>query len=259
MNIVIGTIVPLLGTALGAGMIFLFRGEMSQKVKSCSLGFASGVMVAASFWSLLLPSIELTEANDSNLPKWLPTSIGFICGIMFLVLLDYLIPHFNHDEDGENSKPSISKSTKLLLAVALHNIPVGMTVGAVFSGANLDGTNISLPAAFILSCGIAIHNIPEGTILAMPLVATGVKKKNAFLLATLTGVIGPIASLITIVLTSQIMAILPYILSFAAGAMIYVVFEELIPETAESDNGRIGTIFATLGFTLMMILDSIFG
>lgn len=258
MIIMIGLIIPLAGTVLGAAMVFILKGEMDPKVQKALLGFASGVMIAASVWSLLIPAIDMTEEQGGI--AWLPCSVGFLLGIGFLLLLDTVIPHLHVDSGKpEGRKSTFSKSLMLVLAVTLHNIPEGMAVGVVFAGFADNNINITAAGAFALAIGIAIQNFPEGAIISMPLLGTGISKRKAFSYGFLSGVVEPIGAILTLILTSFIMPVLPYILSFAAGAMIYVVIEELIPEAQSGTHSNIGTIGASLGFTLMMILDIALG
>ena len=258
MQIVIGVIIPLLGTTLGSAMVFFLKGEMKPKVQKSLLGFASGVMIAASVWSLLIPAIEMTEEQGGI--NWLPCSIGFMLGVGFLLLLDTLIPHLHiNTDEPEGHKSKLGKSLMLVLAVTLHNIPEGMAVGVVFAGFAAGNASISAAGAFALAIGIAIQNFPEGAIISMPLLGTGISKRKAFSYGVLSGVVEPLGALITIILTSFITPILPYILAFAAGAMIYVVVEELIPEAQSEEHSNIGTIGTAVGFTLMMILDTALG
>ena len=258
MQIVIGVIIPLLGTTLGSAMVFFLKGEMKPKVQKSLLGFASGVMIAASVWSLLIPAIEMTEEQGGI--NWLPCSIGFMLGVGFLLLLDTLIPHLHvNTDEPEGHKSKLGKSLMLVLAVTLHNIPEGMAVGVVFAGFAAGNASISAAGAFALAVGIAIQNFPEGAIISMPLLGTGISKRKAFSYGVLSGVVEPLGALITIILTSFITPILPYILAFAAGAMISVVVEELIPEAQSEEHSNIGTIGTAVGFTLMMILDTALG
>ena len=257
-NIFIGLIIPFLGTLLGSSMVFILKGKMNEKLEKILLGFASGVMIAASIWSLIIPAIDMSE-NYGEL-KWLPAAIGFVLGMLFLLLLDTIIPHLHvkatEPEGVESSlKKKISRKAMLLFAVTLHNIPEGMAVGVMFSGLISGNEYISLAGAFALSIGIAIQNFPEGAIISMPLVGEGVSKKKAFFLGTLSGIVEPIFGFIAILLVSLISSILPYFLSFAAGAMIYVVVEELIPSSQEGKHSNLATIGVMVGFTLMMILD----
>lgn len=258
LKIAIGLIIPLAGTVLGAAMVFFLKGEMNQKVQKALLGFASGVMIAASVWSLLIPAIDMTAEQGGVI--WLPCSVGFLLGIGFLLLLDTVIPHLHVDSGKpEGSKSKLGKSLMLILAVTLHNIPEGMAVGVVFAGFATGNATITLAGAFALSIGIAIQNFPEGAIISMPLLGTGISKRKAFSYGLVSGVVEPIGAVLTILLTSLITPVLPYILSFAAGAMFYVVIEELIPEAQAGTHSNIGTIGAAVGFALMMILDVALG
>ncbi len=257
-NIVIGAGIPLLGTTLGAGMVFFLKGEMKAGLQKALLGFASGVMMAASVWSLLIPAIEMAEAAGGL--SWLPAVVGFLAGIFFLLLLDTLIPHLHLDTDCPEGRPcGLSKSLMLVLAVTLHNIPEGMAVGVVLAGSLSKTHAITTASAFALAVGIAIQNFPEGAIISMPLVGAGLSRKKAFLYGFGSGVVEPVGALLTILLTSLVTPILPYILSFAAGAMIYVVVEELIPEAQAGEHSNIGTVGAAFGFALMMLLDVALG
>lgn len=250
-------ILPFLGTALGAAMVFLLRGAMSDWLKKLLLGFASGVMVAASVWSLLIPSLEMsTEAEGIT---WLPAAVGFVLGILFLLLLDTLIPHLHIGADkpeGMTRNCQWKRTTMLSVAVTLHNIPEGMAVGVILASAMAEGAAIPMSAAWALAIGIAIQNFPEGAILSMPLHSEGVSKGKSFLIGALSGIVEPIASLLTILLIGFISPALPYLLAFAAGAMMYVVVEELIPEAQAEPHSNIPTLGFTVGFVLMMILDS---
>lgn len=257
-NIIIGLLIPLFGTMLGAGMVFFLKDKMDKRMEKLLLGFASGVMIAASVWSLLIPSIDMAE--EQNITAWIPASVGFIFGILFLLILDSVIPHMHLDkEKPEGVKSKLKKTTMLVLAVTLHNIPEGMAVGVVFAGALTGNTGISLTAAFALSIGIAIQNFPEGAIISMPLKSEGISKSKSFIYGALSGIVEPIAAVITILLANAIIPVLPYLLSFAAGAMIYVVVEELIPESQMGEHSNIGTIGVAIGFVIMMILDITFG
>lgn len=257
-DIIIGILIPFVGTTLGAGMVFFLRREMSDLLQKALLGFASGVMIAASIWSLLMPAIDMAE-EAGGIP-WIPASVGFLLGIAFLLVLDSIIPHLHLDkEKPEGVKSSLKKSTMLVLAVTLHNIPEGMAVGVVFAGLLTENVLISAAGAFALSIGIAIQNFPEGAIISMPLKSEGISKTRAFLYGSLSGIVEPVAALITIALTGFIVPILPYLLAFAAGAMIYVVVEELIPESQAGEHSNIGTIGVGIGFVLMMILDVALG
>ena len=258
MKIFIGLLIPFIGTTLGAAMVFLMKNKINNKVEKTLLGFASGVMVAASVWSLLIPSIEMAE--EENLISWLPATIGFILGILFLLVLDNIIPHLHiKSNDPEGPKTKLGKSAMMVLAVTLHNIPEGMAVGVALAGARSGNSTITLAGAIALSIGIAIQNFPEGAIISMPLKEEGNSKSKAFMYGTLSGIVEPIGGLITILLTSLVVPILPYLLAFAAGAMIYVVVEELIPESQVGKHSNLGTIGFSIGFIIMMILDVALG
>ena len=258
MDLVIGLAIPFLGTTLGAAMVFLMKKEMNKKVEKILLGFASGVMIAASVWSLLIPSIEMAE-NQGKV-AWIPAAIGFLLGIVFLLVLDSVVPHMHlESEKPEGMKSKLKKTTMMVFAVTLHNIPEGMAVGVTFAGAIAQNAGITMAGAFALAIGIAIQNFPEGSIISMPLKNEGVSKPKAFLYGTLSGIVEPIGAIITILLTNAVVPILPYLLSFAAGAMIYVVVEELIPESQAGEHSNIGTIGVAIGFTIMMILDVALG
>lgn len=258
MYIAIGLLVPFVGTLLGAAMVFLMKDEMGEKTKKMLLGFASGVMIAASVWSLLIPSIEMGEAQGNV--AWLPAAIGFLLGMGFLLLLDTVIPHLHVDStESEGPKTNLKKTTMLALAVTLHNIPEGMAVGVVLAGAMSANVGVSLAGALTLSVGIAIQNFPEGAIVSMPLKSGGNSAKKAFGIGALSGVVEPLAGIITIALISIMLPILPYLLAFAAGAMIYVVVEELIPELQNGAHSNIATIGVAIGFVLMMVLDVALG
>lgn len=261
LNTFWGLMIPFAGTTLGAGMVFFMKKNMGIKVEKSLLGFASGVMIAASVWSLLIPSIDMAEAQ--GVIAWMPAAVGFMAGIFFLLLLDTIIPHLHLNDDqpeGITSKSAkLKKTTMLVLAVTLHNIPEGMAVGVVFAGVLSENTLISMAGAFSLAIGIAIQNFPEGAIISMPLRSEGFSKGKSFLYGTMSGIVEPIAALVTILLTSVIQPALPYLLSFAAGAMIYVVIEELIPEAQTGEHSNIGTIGAAVGFVVMMILDVALG
>lgn len=253
-----GLSIPFFGTALGAAMVFLMRGSMNARLEKLLLGFASGVMIAASVWSLLIPSIDMA-AEQGSVP-WIPAAAGFILGILFLLLLDSLIPHLHMDSDRpEGVKTRWGRCTMLVLSVTLHNIPEGMAVGVTFAGALMGNAGITITGAFALAIGIAIQNFPEGAIISMPLCSEGISKQKAFCYGVLSGLVEPVGALLTIYLTGFIVPVLPYFLSFAAGAMIYVVVEELIPESQAGEHTNIGTIGVAIGFVLMMILDVALG
>ena len=258
MNLVIGLLVPFLGTSLGAACVFFMKNGLNRLVQKALLGFASGVMVAASVWSLLIPSIDMSEGMGKF--AFLPAAIGFIFGILFLLLMDKIIPHLHMNEDKPEGLPShLKKTTMLVLAVTLHNIPEGMAVGVVFAGFLMGSGNITLTGALALAIGIAIQNFPEGAIISLPLRSEGTGKGKAFLYGALSGIVEPIAAIITIAAASIVIPILPYLLSFAAGAMIYVVIEELLPEASTGSHSNIATIWFSVGFLLMMILDVALG
>lgn len=254
MNVFTGLLIPFLGTTLGSAMVFLMKNKLNSKVEKLLLGFASGVMIAASVWSLLIPSIDM--AKEQNIVSWIPAAVGFMLGIVFLLVLDSVIPHLHLESTKpEGIKTKLKKTTMMVFAVTLHNIPEGMAVGVSFAGALIGNTGITITSAFALAIGIAIQNFPEGAIISMPLKAEGVSKPKAFLYGTLSGIVEPIGAIITILLTNLVVPILPYLLAFAAGAMIYVVTEELIPESQSGEHSNIGTIGVAIGFVIMMILD----
>lgn len=258
MNTFIGLLIPFIGTMLGSAMVFLMRNSLNKKVEKALLGFASGVMVAASVWSLLMPSIEM--AAEQQKIAYIPAAVGFLAGIVFLLILDMIIPHLHVNEDEPEGVPSkLKKTTMMVLAVTLHNIPEGMAVGVAFAASLTAGSSISIASALALSIGIAIQNFPEGAIISMPLKQEGMNSKEAFYMGTLSGIVEPVFGYITILLTSVVVPILPYLLSFAAGAMLYVVVEELIPESQNGKHSNIGTIGFAIGFTVMMILDIALG
>ena len=254
MNIFLGLIIPFIGTTLGAGVVFLMKNKINNKSEKILLGFASGVMVAASVWSLLIPSIDM--AKEQNIIAWLPATIGFILGIIFLLILDNIIPHLHlKSKEPEGIKTKLGKSMMMVLAVTLHNIPEGMAVGVALAGAISGNSTITITGAIALSIGIAIQNFPEGAIISMPLKEEGNSKSKSFIYGMLSGIVEPIFGGITILLTSLVVPILPYLLSFAVGAMIYVVVEELIPESQIGHHSNLGTMGFALGFIIMMILD----
>lgn len=258
MDILMGLLIPFFGTALGAATVFLMRGEINRKLEKLLLGFASGVMIAASVWSLLIPSLEMAE-DKGNL-AFVPAAVGFLLGMGFLLVLDSVIPHIHlGSEEPEGIKMPLKKTTMLVLAVTLHNIPEGMAVGITFAGAIVGNGSITMAGAMALAVGIAIQNFPEGAIISMPLCSEGTPKGKSFLYGVLSGIVEPVGAAITILLTRQIVSFLPYFLSFAAGAMIYVVVEELIPEAQSGEHTNIGTIGVALGFVLMMTLDVALG
>ncbi len=258
MNIFIGLLIPFIGTTLGSGMVYLLKNRMDQKLEKALLGFASGVMVAASVWSLLIPSIDM--AAEQGKIAFIPAAVGLLFGMLFLLILDSVIPHIhiNENEPEGIKVDRLKKTTMMIFAVTLHNIPEGMAVGVALAGA-MNGSSISFASALALSTGIAIQNFPEGAIISMPLKEEGMSKNKAFLLGTLSGAVEPLFGFITIMLTGLVVPILPYILAFAAGAMFYVVVEELIPESQNGTHSNIGTIGFAIGFVIMMILDVALG
>lgn len=253
-DIIWGILIPFIGTTLGATFVFLLRKELSLSVNRMLTGFAAGVMVAASVWSLLIPAIE----QSSDMKRWafLPAVVGFWVGILFLLLLDRVIPHLHVGASTpEGPKSHLQRTTMMVLAVVLHNIPEGMAVGAIYSGL-LDGSSgVTVAGALTLAIGIAIQNVPEGAIISMPLKGAGMGKMKAFVMGVLSGVVEPIAAILVLVASSVLLPVLPYTLAFAAGAMIYVVVEELIPEMSEGTHSNIGTLFFAIGFSVMMTLD----
>ena len=258
MDVFWGIIIPFIGTTLGSACVFLMKDKMNNKLEKVLLGFASGVMISASFFSLIMPSIDM--ANENGVTKWFPASLGFLLGIIFLLVLDSIIPHLHMKSDEpEGIRTNLKKTTMMVLAVTLHNIPEGMAVGVIIAGALSGNSGISMSAALVLSLGIAIQNFPEGAIISMPLKSEGMGRAKAFLYGTLSGIVEPIAAGVTILLTSTITRVLPYLLSFAAGAMIYVVVEELIPSSAAGKHSNLGIIGLSVGFVLMMILDIALG
>ena len=253
-----GLLIPFAGTTLGAACVFPARQMISDKVRRALEGFASGVMVAASIWSLLIPAMEQSE----GLGVWAfaPAALGFWAGILFLLLLDKLIPHLHLDTDeAEGPKKNWSRTTMLVLAVAIHNIPEGMAVGVVYAGALAGNSGVTLAGALALALGIAIQNFPEGAIISLPLRAEGMSRGKSFLYGTLSGAVEPLAALLTIWAVRFVVPAMPYLLSFAAGAMIYVVVEELIPEMSAGEHSNVGTLLFALGFTVMMALDVALG
>ena len=255
---VIGALVPFLGTTLGAGMVFFLKKGMKTWLQKALLGFASGVMIAASVWSLIIPSIDMAEA--SGMIGWIPAAVGFLAGMAFLLLLDTFVPHMHMDSEcPEGVACGLGKSKMLVIAVALHNLPEGMAVGVVAAGWMRGDESISAAAALALALGIALQNLPEGAIISMPLKSNGMKRSKAFGYGVLSGVIEPIGAILTILLANLVVPVLPYLLAFSAGAMLYVVVEELIPEMSEGEHSNIGTIFFAVGFTLMMVLDVALG
>lgn len=253
---IIGLAIPLAGTTAGAAMVFLMRGRLNHAVDRALTGFAAGVMVAASVWSLIVPAIEESSAMERL--AWVPAFVGFWLGILFLLLLDSLLPHLHlgeKDTRPEGLRSNLQRKTLMLLAVTIHNIPEGMAVGVVYAGLLSGGTGLTAAGALALSVGIAIQNFPEGAIISMPLRAEGSSRTRAFLGGFLSGVVEPVGAVLTILAARQLVPLMPYLLSFAAGAMVYVVVEELIPEMSEGEHSNVGVLAFALGFTLMMALD----
>lgn len=258
MNIFSGILIPFLGTTLGAACVFLLREQLNPNVQKVLLGFASGVMVAASVWSLLIPAMDMSE--DMGKLAFVPAAVGLLLGMAFLLFMDRVIPHLHLNQDTpEGPEKSLKKTTMLVLAVTLHNIPEGMAVGVVFAGVLSGSSKITMAGAMALAVGIAIQNFPEGAVISLPLRGEGESRWKAFVSGTLSGIVEPIAAVITILLASVIVEVLPYILGFAAGAMFYVVVEELIPEASAGEHSNIGTIGFTVGFVIMMVLDVALG
>ena len=258
IGVAAGVMIPFIGTTLGSAMVFFMKNQINRKLEKLLMGFAAGVMVAASVWSLLIPSIEMADGQGKI--AWMPAAAGFILGMAFLLLLDSVIPHLHLDtEKPEGIRSKAKKTTMMVFAVTLHNIPEGMAVGVTFAGALLGDAQITMAGAFTLALGIAIQNFPEGAIISMPLKSTGVSRKRAFLYGTLSGRVEPVGAVLTILLAGLIVPMLPYFLAFAAGAMIYVVVEELIPESQSGEHTNIGTIGVAVGFVVMMVLDVALG
>lgn len=257
-SIIATLLIPFAGTLIGSAFVFFMKKEMPALLQKALLGFASGIMVAASVWSLLIPSMEMSAGE--GICTVLPAAIGFIAGMGFLLAVDYLTPHLHiGDESPEGLKARISKTAMLALAVTIHNIPEGMAVGVVIAGSLQDGIGIAPAAAMATAIGIAIQNIPEGAIISMPMRAAGNSRRKSFLIGGLSGIVEPIGAVMVILLASLMTPILPYFLAFAAGAMLYVVVEELIPEASVGQHSNISTIGFAIGFVLMMVLDVVLG
>lgn len=253
-----GILIPFLGTSLGAACVFFMKHDMSERLSRILTGFAAGVMVAASIWSLLIPAMDQSEEMGKF--AFVPAVAGFWGGILFLLLLDHIIPHLHrYSVSAEGPKSRLQRTTMMVLAVTLHNIPEGMAVGVVYAGYLAGNAKITVAAAMALSIGIAIQNFPEGAIISMPLRAEGMKVSKAFAGGVLSGIVEPAGAMLTILAARYIVPALPYLLSFAAGAMIYVVVEELIPEMSQGEHSDLGTIFFAVGFTVMMSLDVALG
>ncbi len=257
-GLVIGLLIPFLGTVLGSAFVFFMKKDMPVLLQKTLLGFASGVMVAASVWSLLIPSIEMS--SDAGKGAVIPAVIGFLLGMAFLLFIDYITPHLHiGDDHPEGPRSKLSRTAMLSLAVTIHNLPEGMAVGVVLAGALQNNLGISAAGALAMSIGIAIQNIPEGAIISMPMRAEGNSRMRSFILGSLSGIVEPLGGLLVVLLASFMTPILPYMLAFAAGAMMYVVIEELIPETSEGEHSNLGTIGFAIGFALMMVLDVVLG
>ena len=259
MNVQIaeGILLPFLGTSLGAALVFFLKKEISGTLRKALTGFAAGVMVAASFWSLLQPALE--SSADMGTLAFLPASVAFLIGIGFLLALDMITPHMHMDNHNEGPRSGFKRTTKMILAVTLHNIPEGMAVGVVYAGFLAGDTGISAAGALVLALGIAIQNVPEGAIVSMPLLAEGMNKGKTFWMGVLSGAVEPVAAVVTLLAAGLVTPVMPYFLAFAAGAMMYVVVEELIPEMSEGGHSNVGTIAFSLGFVVMMILDVTLG
>ncbi len=256
--VAIGLLIPFLGTMLGSAFVFLMKEDMSVRLQKSLLGFASGVMVAASVWSLLIPAMEMEQAKGA----WsvFPAAVGFLLGMGFLLLIDELTPHLHIGTDKpEGMRSHLSRTAMLVLAVTIHNLPEGMAVGVVFAGAENGAAHISLAGAVAVSVGIAIQNVPEGAIISMPMRAAGNSRWRSFLIGSLSGVVEPLGAVAVLLLASLLMPVLPYMLAFAAGAMLYVVIEELIPEASGGRHSNLSTIGFAVGFVLMMVLDVVMG
>ena len=258
MQTFLGIFIPFLGTTAGAACVFFMKKSLGDLVQRSLAGFAAGVMVAASIWSLLLPAIEQSAAMGKL--SFVPAFFGFWFGVLFLLVLDHLIPHLHlGSEQAEGPKSKLARTTMMVLAVTLHNIPEGMAVGVMYAGFLAENAQITASSALALSIGIAIQNFPEGAIISMPLRAEGQRKGRAFLGGVLSGVVEPIGAVLTILAAQLVIPVLPYLLSFAAGAMLYVVVEELIPEMSQGKHSNLATVFFAAGFSVMMVLDVALG
>ncbi len=256
-EVIIGILIPFIGTSLGAALVFVLKKSISDSLQKILTGFAAGVMVAASFWSLLQPALESSEGMGGL--SFVPAAVGFLVGVGFLLLLDEITPHMHMDQRDEGPRSGLKRTTKLILAVTLHNIPEGMAVGVVYAGFLCGNSGLASSGALALALGIAIQIFPEGAIVSMPLRAEGMKKGKTFLFGVLSGIVEPAAAAVTILAAASVVPVMPYFLAFAAGAMMYVVVEELIPEMSEGKHSNWGTIAFSLGFVLMMILDVALG
>ena len=258
MEVAIGLLIPFLGTALGSAMVFFMKNKMNTKLEKVLMGFAAGVMMAASVWSLLIPAIDMSE-QQGHIP-WIPAASGFLLGMIFLLVLDCIIPHLHRNANKqEGLKATIKRETMLVLAVTLHNIPEGMALGVTFAGFLIGNVGMTLAGAMVLALGISIQNFPEGAIISMPLKSEGMKKSKAFFYGALSGIVEPIGAVLTILFAQAVVPALPYLLAFAAGAMIYVVVEELIPESQAGAHSNLATMGVAVGFALMMVLDIALG
>ena len=258
MNVFFGLMIPFIGTTLGSACVLFMKKELNPLVQKAFLGFASGVMVAASVWSLLIPAMDMSGSMGKF--AFIPAEAGLLLGVGFLLVMDKAVPHLHlGSEESEGPKVALKKTTMLVLAVTLHNIPEGLSAGAVFAGVLAGNDTVTMAGAFALAIGIAIQNFPEGAIISMPLRGVGISRGKAFLWGAASGIVEPIAGGVTLLLASQIQPLLPYLLAFAAGAMIYVVVEELIPEANEGEHSNVGTIAFAVGFVLMMVLDVALG
>ncbi|MBO4423693.1 MAG: ZIP family metal transporter [Clostridia bacterium] len=257
LNVAIGLLIPFLGTTLGAACVFFLKNNISDRISRALSGFAGGIMISASFFSLILPALQQLESYGKL--AFLPVGLGFFAGMLFLLVLDVLIPHIHIDKSEEGPKTGLKRTTKLFLAVTLHNLPEGMVVGIVFAGWMYGKSEITLAGATILAVGIALQNFPEGAVVSMPMRAEGMPKGKTFLFGMFSGAIEPVGALMTMFAASLFLPIMPYLLAFAAGAMFYVVVEELVPEMASGTHNNTGTVFFAIGFVLMMALDIAFG
>ncbi|MCM1089351.1 MAG: ZIP family metal transporter [Butyrivibrio sp.] len=258
MDIAVGILIPFVGTTVGAACVFFLKNEISPTLQRIFTGFAAGVMIAASVWSLLIPAMDLCE--DMGKLGFVPALIGLLAGVFFLLLMDSFVPHLHLGSDKpEGAKSSLGKTAMLMLAVTIHNLPEGAACGAIFAGVLNGHGTVTMAGAVTLAIGIAIQNFPEGAIISMPLRSEGNSRMKSFLLGTLSGAVEPVGAVIAILLANIVAPILPYMLAFAAGAMIYVVVEELIPEASQGEHSNVGTISFAAGFALMMILDVALG
>ncbi|MGN1330995.1 MAG: ZIP family metal transporter [Clostridia bacterium] len=257
MSLILGILIPFFGTTLGSSMVLFMKDKINEKLEKVLLGFASGVMIAASVWSLLIPAIEMAKAQ--KIQSWIPTSVGFMFGIIFLLLINRITEKLRINDSDEMRNVEENKNKMMILAITLHNIPEGMAVGVALAGALVGNVGISIAGAIALSIGIAIQNFPEGAIVSMPLKAKGYTRRKSFLYGTMSGIVEPIGAIITLLLTNIVVPILPYLLSFAAGTMIYVVIKELVPESQKNEKKDIITLFTAIGFVIMMILDITLG